>query len=76
MKLSPKEKAEELVKKCKSAILSDMYLTSLNEQSKNQALFSINEVLEATKRQITVKGKESYVYHPYYLEVKAELEKM
>ena len=61
MKLSPKEKAEQIYKK--------FGLVSLS-------LDCIEEVLEATKRQITIKGKESDVYHPYYLEVKAELEKM
>lgn len=61
MKISPKEKAEQIYKK--------FGLVSLS-------LDCIEEVLEATKRKITVKGKESYAYHPYYLEVKAELEKM
>lgn len=72
---SPKEEAKELIL---------MYLRACDNKygwfntslAKKAAIIAIKYTLEATKRKVTINNQETDVYHPYYLEVKQELQKL
>lgn len=74
MKLTPKEKAEELINSYRNSIMSFLSDRMKDENAKKCALIAVNEILENFG--LLTAGKDHYCAHlttKYYEEVKQEI---